>query len=223
MEPMTIFAIAGGILSTLMMYVVMKVSHFGQNQAMSDQLLKVETELATAKKALLGYTHYTKCLEASRQTAADALRSPVVTLTREYTQVQLLSRDTYQLKADATAVVKYAVEFAFALDVSPAGLALSELANGVSLKVNRPTLAGEPKVKTLSSQVIGSTDLPNKSRVLADLQAQFVPLARGYGTAMSTEEAVRNLCKLKALEAARDALAAQPGVRHVPAVFAELR
>lgn len=223
MEPMTIFAIAGGILSTLMVYVVMKVSQFGQNQAMSDQLLKVETERATAKKTMLGYTHYAKCLEASRQTAADALRSPVVILTREYTQVELLNRDTYHLQADVTVVVKYAVEFAFALDVSPAGLALSELANGVSLKVTRPTLAGEPKVKTLSSQVIGHADLRDKSGVLADLQAQFVQLARGYGTAMSTEEAVRNLCKLKALEAARDALAAQPGVRHVPAVFAELR
>ncbi|MCB8746743.1 hypothetical protein LHU53_07460 [Rhodoferax sp. U2-2l] len=220
---MTIFAIAGGILSTLMVYVVMKVSQFGQNQAMSDQLLKVETERATAKKTMLGYTHYAKCLEASRQTAADALRSPVVILTREYTQVELLNRDTYHLQADVTVVVKYAVEFAFALDVSPAGLALSELANGVSLKVTRPTLAGEPKVKTLSSQVIGHADLRDKSGVLADLQAQFVQLARGYGTAMSTEEAVRNLCKLKALEAARDALAAQPGVRHVPAVFAELR
>lgn len=223
MEPMTIFAIAGGILSTLMVYVVMKVSQFGQNQAMSDQLLKVETELATAKKTMLGYTHYAKCLEASRQTTADALRSAVVTLTREYTQVELLNRDTYHLQADVTVVVKYAVEFAFALDVSPAGLALSELANGVSLKVTRPTLAGEPKVKTLSSQVIGHADLRDKSGVLADLQAQFVQLARGYGTAMSTEEAVRNLCKLKALEVARDALAAQPGVRHVPAVFVELR
>lgn len=223
MEPMTIFAISGGILSTLMVYVVMKVSQFGQNQAMSDQLLKVETELATAKKSLLGYTHYAKCLEASRQAAADLLKGPLVTLTREYTQVELLNRDTYHLQADVTVVVRYAVEYAFALDVSPSGLALSELANGVSLKVNRPTLAGEPKVKTLSSQVIGHADLRDKSGVLAGLQAQFVQQARGYGTAMSSEDAVRSVCKLKAIEAIRDALAGQPGVRHVPAVFAELR
>ncbi len=223
MEPMTIFAISGGVLSTVMVYVAMKVSHFGESQALSDKLLKADTDLANAKKTLQGYTHYAGCLEASRQTAADLLKAPVLTLTREYTQVEALSKDKYKLRVDATVVAKYAVEFAFALDVSPAGLALSELANGVALKITRPTLVDEPKVRLVSSQVISSVDLPDKPQVLADLQAQFAQQSRLYGTALSAEDSVRNLCKLKALEAVRDALARQPGVRHVPAVFVELR
>lgn len=219
MEPMTIFAIAAGVLSTAMVYVAMKVSHFGASQALADQLLKAEAKVATAQKTLEGYTHYAKCLEASRQSAAEALRAPVLKLSREYTQVESLPMGQFKLKADATVVIRYAVEFAFALDVSQAGLALSELSNGVGLKIVRPSLLGEPKIKTLSSQVICSQDVPNSQEVLAELQAQFAPQAWAYGNIMTGDESVRNLCKLKAIDAVRDALAAQTGVHHVPAIF----
>ncbi len=223
MDPMFIFAISAGVLSTVMVYVAMKVSHLSESQVLADKLSKAEADLAATQKTLKGYTHYATCLDASRQTAADLLKAPVLTLTREYVQVQTLAKDKYKLKADATVVVKYAVEFAFALDVSSAGLVLAELANGVSLKVSRPSLVGEPKIKSLSSQVICTVDLPDKQVVLADLQAEFAPQARVYGTTLAGEEAVRNLCKLKAMDAARDALARQSGVRHVPAVFADVR
>lgn len=223
MEPITIFAISAGVLSTVMVYVVMKVSHFGASQALADKLLKVETEAAITKKKLDGYTHYATCLAASRQAAADALKAPVLTLTREYVQVEKLAVGKYGLKADTTAVVRYAVEFSFALNVTPAGLALAEATNGVSLKIARPSLFGDPKIKLLSSQMISPVHVPDKQTVLADLQAEFAPQAQGYGTAMAVEETVRHLCKLKAMDAVRDALAKQSGVRHVPAVFAELK
>ena len=223
MEPMTIFALTGALLAASLVYVIMKVHHFGERQTLADKLLKVETELATTQKTLQGYTHYATCLPASRQTAADLLKAPVLTLTREYVQVEKLARGQHKIDADASVVVRYAVEFAFALDVSPAGLALSDAANGVSLKIVRPILLGDPKINTLSSQFIGSAEVPDKHAVLTDLQAQFAPQARSYGSNMVSEETVRNLCKLKALEATRDALARQAGVRHVPAVFAELK
>jgi hypothetical protein len=221
MDPMTIFALSAGVLSTLMVYVAMKVSHFGASQALTDKLLKLETDLAAAKKTLQGYTHYATCLDASRQGAAELLKAPVLKITREYTQVETLAKEQHALKADATLIVKYAVEFGFAMDVSPAGLVLAELANGVSLRISRPTLLGEPRIMTLSSQVISSFDLPDKALTLAEAYTRFVPLARVFGANLRTEEAVLNLCKLKAMEATRDALASQPGVRHVPAIFCE--
>ncbi len=223
MEPMTIFAISAGVLSTVMVYVAMKVSHFGVSQTLTDQLLKAEAEVATTKKTLQGYTQYATYLEASRQSAADALKAPVLKLTREVVQVESLPLGQHKLKAEATVIIRYAVEFAFALDVSPAGLALTELSNGVGLKIVRPSLFGEPKIKTLSSLVICSAEVPDKPTLLADLQAQFVPQARVYGNTLASEEAVRNLCKFRAMEAVRDAMARQSGVRHVPAVFAEVK
>jgi hypothetical protein len=223
MEPMTIFALTGAALAASLVYVVMKVSHFGESQKLADKLLKAEADTAAAQKTLQGFTHYTTCLDACRQTAADVLKGPVITFTREYVQVEKLARGQHRLNAEATVVVRYAVEFAFALNVSSAGLALAEVSNGVSLKITRPSLLGEPKINTLSSQIICSVDVPDKQAVLADLQAQFVPQALGYGTTLAIDETVRNLCKLKAMEAVRDALARQSGVRHVPAVFAELK
>ncbi|APW45901.1 hypothetical protein [Rhodoferax antarcticus] len=220
---MTIFALTGAVLAASLVYVVMKVSHFGESQMLADKLLRVETEAANTKKELQGYSHYITCLDASRQTAGDALKGPVLTLTREYVQVEKLARGQHQLSADATVVVRYAVEFAYALNVSSAGLALAQATNGVSLKITRPSLLGDPKIKTLSSQIICALDVPDKQAVLADLQGKFAPQARGYGATLAGEETVRNLCKLKAMEAVRDAMARQSGVRHVPAVFAEVK
>jgi hypothetical protein len=223
MDSMTIFAITGGLLAAAMVYVVLKVRHYGESQTLADQLLKAQTETATVKKKLLGYTQYASHLDTSRQTTADGLKAPGVSVTREYVQVEQLTREKHAIKADATVIVKYAVEFALALDVSLAGLTVTEFSNGVGLKLGRPTLSGEPKIKTLSHAVVSTADLPDKHATLAQLHERFVAQARAYGTAVCAEEVVRAACKLKALEALRDSLAKQPGVVHVPAVFAEMK
>ncbi len=223
MEPMTIFALTGAVLAASMVYVVMKVRHFGESQTLADQLLKVQTDLANVQKKLLGYTKYAGYLEASRQTAADLLKAPVLSVTREYVQVEQLTRDKHQLKADATVIVRYAVEFAFELDVGTTGMALSEFSNGVGLKLSRPRLFGEPKLKTLSHAVVSSADLPDKHATLAELHDRFLPQARSFGATLLSDESVRASCRLKALEALRDTLAKQPGVVHLPAVFVEMK
>lgn len=223
MEPMTIFAFSGAVLAAAMVYVVMKVLHFGESQKLADQLLKAQTEMAILKKKLLGYTKYADYLEASRQSAADVLKGPVLRVTREYVQVEKLNPEKHLVKADATVIVRYAVEFALALDVSPAALSVSELANGVCLKLGRPSVVGAPKIKIVSHTVVSTADLLDKNATLAELQIEFAQQVNAYGSTLCTEESVRIACKMKALEALRDALAKQPGVAHVPAVFVEMR
>lgn len=223
MEPMTIFAWTGAVLAAAMVYVVMKVRHFGESQTLADQLLKAQTEMAIIKKKLLGYTKYADYLEVSRQSAADALKPPVLSMTREYVQVAKLTPNKQLVKADATVIVRYAVEFALALDVSPAALSVSELRNGVALKLGRPSLVGAPKIKILSHVVVSAADLLDKNATLAELQTEFAHQVNAYGSTLCTEETVHAACKMKALEALRDALAKQPGVAHVPAVFVEMR
>ena len=223
MEPMTIFALTGAALAASMVYVVMKVRHFGESQTLADQLLKAQTELANTKKKLLGYTKYSEHLEASRQSAADVLKAPVLSVSREYVQVEKLTPDKQLIKADATVIVRYAVEFALALDVSPTAMSVSEQSNGVALKLGRPSVTGTPKIKILSHTVLSTTDLLDKNATLAELQTRFAQKLNAYGSTLCTEEAVRIACKMKALEALRDTLAKQPGVVHVPAVFVEMR
>jgi hypothetical protein len=57
--------------------------------------------------------------------------------------------------------------------------------------------------------------------LLADTHANFVELAKRHGLAVCSEESLRAMCKLKALECFRDVLAKQPGVQHLPAIFVE--
>jgi hypothetical protein len=119
--------------------------------------------------------------------------------------------------------VTYLVEFNFGLDVSPRGLEVVTANNGVSLKINRPTLVGEPIIKVVSHQLCSVVALADDRAVLAEAQAKFAELVRRYGTAMSTEATVQATCKLKALEGLRDALSTQTGVVHLPGIFVEFR
>lgn len=219
MEPITIFAIAAGVLSTLMVYVAMKVSHFGENKVLADQLLEAQTDAENSKKKLSGYTQYTEHLEAARQTAADRLKASPVRVLREYTHVAAISKSKHSLKSDATVIVKYAVEFSFGLDTSTNGLVVAPTSNGITLTLKLPTPVGDPKVTTVSHQVISAHELPDRQMVLADIQSQFLPLAYGHGQSLCGEEAVRALCTLKAENVVRDALSQQKGVRHLPAIF----
>jgi len=219
MEPMTIFAIAAGVLSTLMVYVTMKVSHYGESKVLADQLLEVKTEAENNKQKLAGYTQYAEVLDAARQAAADRLKSNPVRVLREYTHVAELSKSKHNLKSEATVIVKYAVEFSIAVDTSTNGLVVAPASNGVTITLKPPTVAGEPKIKTISHKVVSAHELPDRQMALADIQSQFLPLAYGHGQTLCAEEAVRALCAMKAETALRDAISQQKGVRHLPAIF----
>ncbi|MBT3068887.1 hypothetical protein [Rhodoferax sp. U11-2br] len=219
MEPITIFVMAAGVLSTLMVYVAMKVSHFGENKVLSDELLKVKTDAENSKKKLAGYTQYAEHLDAARQTAADRLKASPVRVLREYSHVAALSKSKHNLKSEATVIVKYAVEFSVGLDTGPNGLVVAPASNGVTVTLKPPSPVGDPKITTMSHQVISANELPDRQMALADIQSQFLLLAYGHGKSVCNEEAVRALCSLKAEAALRDALGQQPGVRHLPAIF----
>ncbi len=223
MEPMLIFAISGSLLSAGIVYVVMQVRHFGESQLITDQVLSAQSEAAAVKKELLGYTRYGDCLDAGKKALADQLKPPVAKVVREYVHVAHVPKDQFKLSADVTAIVTYSVEFSFSLDLSATGLDVLPAANGVVLKISRPALVNAPVIKTLSHQMVSTSAVPNKQLVLADIEAKFAVLAKTYGFAICTEESLRALCKMKALECLRDALAKQSGVRHVPAIFVDFK
>jgi hypothetical protein len=223
MDPTVIFAIAGCLLSAGMVYVALKVLHFGETQEIAAKLSKLQLEADALKKKLAGYTKYLDGLEAGKMSLADALRPPVAKVVREYVFSTNLSKEEFHLVADATAIVTYSVEFGFNIDVSAAALELKPVANGLGLRINRPVLAGDPLIKTLSHRVISAISIANDTLLLPAIQSKFVELARRYGTAMSSEPTVLAACKLKAMEALRDALAAQPGVRQPPAIFVDFK
>lgn len=223
MEPITIFAIAAGALSTLMVYVAMKVSHYGENKVLADQLLQAQTDAQNSKKQLAGYTQYTEHLEVARQAAVDRIKASPVRVLREYSHVATLAKAKYHLKSDTTVIVKYAVEFSFGVVSSVNDLGVAPASNGVNVTLRPPTPIGEPRIRTVSHQVFGDHELPDRQMALADIQSQFLPLAYSHGQVLCAEELVRALCSLKIEQALRDALSQQKGVRHLPAIFSSYK
>ncbi|MDD5030552.1 MAG: hypothetical protein PHH58_13815, partial [Rhodoferax sp.] len=174
-------------------------------------------------KQLQDYTRYNDYLGSVVPLLADRLKSPVVTITRDLTQVDTVGKEKYKLRADVTVVSKYKLVFAFALDLSPSAVALTPHSNGIAVKLNRPTLAGEPKVELQSQQVLSAQPPTDDRALLAEASANFQATLRSTAAALTSDETVRGLCKLKVMEALRDALAQQPGVRQVPALFVDFR
>jgi len=206
-----------------MVYVVMKVSHYGENKVLADQLLRVKTEAENSKKQLTGYTEYAEHLEAARQTAADRIKASPVRVLREYSYIATLTKAKHNLKSDTKVVVKYAVEFSLGVNTSATDLVVAPATNGITVTLKPPKPIGEPRITTVSHQVFSDHELPDRQMALADIQAQFLPLAYGYGQTLCSEDAVRALCILKIEQALRDALSQQKGVRHLPAIFSSCK
>ena len=223
MEPATIFALTAGLLAAALVYVFLAVRHHGESQTILDKLNAAQAQVADTKKKLQGYTQYAEHLEACKKAIFDEIKPPVAKVVREYVHAEKIAKDQYKLKSDATVIVRYTVEYAFGMDLSAGALDVVDGANGVGLKMARPHLLGSPVIKPQSHQIICATDVPDTQVLLAEAHEQFGALARRYGAAMSSEEAIRAQCKLKVLETLRDLLAKQNGVRHVPAIFADYK
>nr|WP_319565761.1 hypothetical protein [uncultured Rhodoferax sp.] len=223
MESMTIFAISGCLLTACLVYVVMQVRFVGEKQAVADQLLKTQAEITQLKKTLKGYTRYRECLEVGKHALMEQLKPPIVRQVRQYVHVEPIARALFKLEQDATVVIKFEVEFLFSIDLNPADLDVTDIEHGIALKINRPVLMGEPQIKTLTQQVFSMKPVVDDRTLITFALNKFVPLAKRYGSAMSTEESVRTMCRMKALECLRDTLVKQSGVKQVGAIFVDFK
>ncbi len=223
MDPVVIFAISGCLLSAGIVYVMLKVSHFGETQAVADQLSKAHVVAEGLKKKISGYTKYAECLDAAKLALAEQLKPPVAKIVRDYVYSTELGKEEFHLVADATAIMTYSVEFSFTVDASANALELKPLDNGVSLRINRPVLAGDPVIKPQSERLMSAISIPNESALMPAVHSRFADFVKRNGNVMSSEPTVQAMCKLKALECLRDALAKQPGVLHLPGIFVDFK
>jgi len=218
-----ILAVVACLVSAGVVYVVLQIDYSGRTQVLTDLLHKEEAELSAVRNKLQGYTRYADHLEAVVPLLAGYLKPPVAVIVREFTQVDAVAKEKYKLRADVTVVSKYKVTFGFALDMTPALVTLTPHSNGIAAKINRPTLAGEPKVELLAQQVLSAVPPTDDRALLAEASANFQTSLRTTAAKLCDDPSVRGLCKLKFMETLRDTLAQQPGVRQVPALFVEFR
>ncbi|GAB4401028.1 MAG: hypothetical protein OHK0048_16960 [Rhodoferax sp.] len=223
MDPWIIFALVSCLLSAALVYVMLQVKHYGETQKLQDQLLLAQADAAAVKKKLAGFTSYPKHLNAVAQHLTKSLSPPVVKVTRELVLVHTVPKDSLKLKADATVVIKYSAQFGYSIELTPGALEVLETSSGVSVKIPRPMLHGEPTLKPSAPQIFSSSEPNDRTALINAANGQLKAQAQAQGMAISTEEAVRSACRLRVLELVRDFLGQQAGVSQPPAVWVDFK
>jgi hypothetical protein len=199
------------------MYIVLEFRRYGKGREVVDKVLRLQADLATAKKALVGYTKYPDYLAAAKQAAAEQMKGLAVKVTRESIHLESPQEEPpgpkAEVKSEATVIVKYAVDYTFGFDAKPDSFELVGTPAGIELKIGKPKLMVTSAVRPLSHGAASKAELTEEHMaVIRKLPA----VSHKQGTAIALDDATQALCEKKLLEFLHNFLAKQQGVKQVP-------
>ncbi|MDP3654402.1 MAG: hypothetical protein Q8R67_22285 [Rhodoferax sp.] len=223
MDSAYIFAIVACLLGAGGMYVVVEFRLHGERQQGMSKLLKAQVDTAAAKKETLAFTKYTEYLPAGKVMLTDKLKLLLVKVVREHAYTETIPREQFKLKANVLIVVRYAVEYSFNLDLKPEQFELRATPAGIDIQLRKPLLLGFPAIKLLSHELGMEESQIDQKSVVNEIQVKLPALVRKFGTAIASEEATLALCEKKLVDCLREFLAAQQGVKQVPAITVTYR
>ena len=198
------------------MYITLEFRRYGKGRESLDQVLRLQAEVASAKKALVGYTKYPDYLAAAKLAAVDQMKALAVKVTRESIHLERPPEETPDPTAEATVIVKYAVDYTFGFDAKPESFELVGTATGIALKLGKPKLMVTSAVRPLSHGAASKAELTEEHMaVIRKLPA----VSHKQGTAIALDDATQALCEKKLLEFLHHFLAKQPGVKQVPSIL----
>lgn len=202
------------------MYITLEFRRYGKGREALDKVLRLQADLATAKKALVGYTKYPDYLAAAKQAAAEQMKALAVKVTRESIHLESPQEETPDPKAEAMVIVKYAVDYTFGFDAKPDSFELVGTPSGIELKIGKPKLIATSAVRPLSHGAPSKAELTEEHMaVIRKLPA----VSQKQGTAIALDDATQALCEKKLLEFLHHFLAKQPGVKQVPSILVSYR
>jgi hypothetical protein len=218
MEVSYIFFFVACFLSAAVTYLVMDYRTASERQSAMDKVLQADAAVTGTKQKLAGYTKFTDYLASAKQALTTHEKALTVSLKREHVHIEKVNKEASGTKSNALLVLNYTGEYAFGMDLKAESFELNQSQSGLELKVNRPVLLGQPKVRP-SSHAISVVGAPmDEKAILTEANSKLPTLAQQHGAAMSSEEMIRGLCKLKLTEFLHDFFAKQPGVKQAPAV-----
>jgi len=223
LDTMAILGITGSVMSASAVFIFMQFRRYDEQKHAEDKILKATTEYESVKAKLLGYTKFAEYLEPAKLHLATQSKTFGVNVVREYTHLERFYRDKHKIKADLSVIGKYTVEFSLAIDIRADNLELAAEGLGISIKSSQPVLTGPPAIKASSHEVSVSGVLTDDRPYFAEVNQKFSEVMQRYGLAVAREETVRALCRAKIIDALRDFLSRQPGVRYVPTIVATFR
>ena len=219
METAVIIGLAVAILCAAGVYVVMEYRHFGERQKVGNQLLKQQTEAASVRKELEGYTKYTTYLAAAKTHLVDNARGLQAKLVREYTYAETFNRDGKTLKAPVTILQRYHVEGQYSFDLKPGNFELIAAPTALEVHMHgKPSLQGIANARPLSHEITNEGVLDNEPVAVKQIQQKLIAIAQKQAEGIGAEEATIALCERKVADALRSLLITQAGVRQVPTI-----
>jgi len=218
LDNMILLAAGGSIVSAVAVFIFMQFRRYDEQKLAADKILKATTEYESVKAKLAGYTKFNDYLAPAKQHLVEQSKTFVVSVLREFTHMERFFRDKHKIKADLSVIGKYTVEFKVAIDIRSDNLEVVVDGMGISIKLGQPVLSGPPAVKSSSHEVSVSGVLADDKAFVAEVNQKFSEVAQRHGLAVAREEAVRALCKVKVVDALRDFLSRQTGVRQIPTI-----
>jgi hypothetical protein len=167
-------ALVIGIACALLIFIQFR--RFEEQHESSSHLLKTQTELEIAKKALAGYTKADDYLAQAHKKLVEQAPSFGVSVTREHVHQERFHKDQDKLKADASLLVRYAVTYNYLVDLNAASFVLARETPGIRIRVAPPALQGMPSVKIMSHEVSPPGGLPDERAALAQVQQKLSAL-----------------------------------------------
>lgn len=223
MDNMWGLVFAGSVVSAAAVFVFMQFKRYDEQQHANERILKATTEFEATKAKLVGYTKFNDYLAPAKQHLTEQAKTLQVLVVREYLHLERFYREKHKIKADLAVIGKYTVEFTLAIDVKPEAFELSADGAGLTLKTGQPILMAAPAVKSSSHEVTVPGILTDEKPIFSEVNQKFSEAVQRHGLAIAREEAVRSLCKAKMVDAMRDFLAKQPGVRQLPMITVVFR
>jgi len=222
-DNMMVLAVAGSIISAASVFIFMQFRRYDEQKAASDKILQATTEFEAVKAKLQGYIKFNEYLAPAKQQLVEQSKTFLVSVVREYVHLERFYRDKHKIKADLAVMGRYTVEFTLAIDLRTDNLDIALEGIGICVKAGQPTLSGPPVIKASSYEVSVPGVLVDERPFTAEVNQKFREVIQRHGLAMAREDTVRALCKAKMIDALRDFLSNQPGVRQVPTIMVVFR
>ena len=195
-------------------------------QAEAQELKSVVTR---TESELLGHTSYTSFLTVGKQSMAGQMKLLAATVTREESVTQIVEKSFLPgLMSTATVTISHKTEYSFGYNLQPEQYDLRAVANGIEIRVKKPTLVATPAVsnvryKVLAGGVFVGADIPAAFclvvyAALLKLTAEAAAEAKSKGEVMASDAAIVALCEKKLVDFVYSFLSKQPGVKVVPRI-----
>jgi len=185
-------------------------------QAEAQELKSVVTR---TESELLGHTSYTSFLTVGKQSMAGQMKLLAATVTREESVTQIVAKSFLPgLTSTATVAIWHKTEYSFGYNLQPEQYDLRAVANGIEIRVKKPTLVATPAVSNVKYQVLAGGVFVDANAALLKLTAEAAAGAKSRGEVMASDAAIVALCEKKLVDFVYSFLSKQPGVKVVPRI-----